>query len=189
MISRLDARSRRSQQALLQSGLELLNSNPDATLTDIAKYAGVGRTTLYRQYETRDNLVVAIALYCFDVVAEVTAPIERQASSAMDAIRLLFEAVMPLTREFQFLMNLERLGAGDDHRLARVYQRQRRQTCELIEYGKRQGEITEDLPTPWIANLIDSLFIAGWLQLKEGEYSRSEVAAFAFASFGRGCRT
>ena len=48
----LDARIKRSRTAIIEAGLECLNQNNEASLTDIANQAGVGRATLYRLFET-----------------------------------------------------------------------------------------------------------------------------------------
>ena len=185
MTRKLDARAQRSQKALLRAGMELLNANPDATLSDIANHAGVGRTTLYRQYETREKLINAIAVYSLGALNEVTDPIERQATSALDAVRLLFELAMPLTEELQFLMRLDQWGESDPT-VAAISERHAEEMRELVELGKKEGSIDGNLPTSWVVNLIDGLFIVAWLQLQEGAYTPKRVASLAFTSFCSG---
>jgi AcrR family transcriptional regulator len=185
MINPLDARAKRSQKALLRAGLELLNENPEASLSDIAAHAGVGRATLYRQYETREKLILAVALDCFDVIDEATAPIEWKARSAMDAMRMMFELVMPLTREFQFLMNLERV-VENEPQIAAINKKQQDELIELVEYGKNKGEIDPALPTSWILNLIEGLFYAGWVQLQQEGSKPKAVAELAFRTLSQG---
>jgi AcrR family transcriptional regulator len=185
MAFRLDARAKRSQQAILKAGLELLNKNPEATISDIAAHAGVGRATLYRQYETRENLISAIAINCLETIDEVTAPIEKTAKTAMDAIRMLFELAMPLTQEFQFLINLDQF-IEKDPKIAAINKKQKKEMISLVEYGKKKGEINKSLPTKWILNLIDGLFYIGWQQQKEEDSSPKEAAKLAFATFCNG---
>ena len=167
--------------------MELLNANPDATLSDIASHAGVGRTTLYRQYETREKLINAIAVYCLGALNDVTDPIERQATSALDAVRLLFELAIPLTEELQFLMRLDQWGESDP-KVAAISKRHAKEMRELVELGKKEGSIDRSLPTSWVVNLIDGLFIVCWMQLQEEAYTPDQVAILAFTSFAAGCR-
>jgi AcrR family transcriptional regulator len=185
MLNHLDARAKRSQKALLKAGLELLNSNPEASLSDIAAHAGVGRTTLYRQYETREKLIAAIAIDCLETIDEATAPIERIATNAMDAIRLLFELAMPLTQEFQFLMNLDQL-IENDPQISKIHEKQNREIVEIVEYGKKKGEIDKSIPTSWVSNLIEGLFYIGWRQQYELGFSAEETAKLAFYTFSKG---
>ena len=185
MTARLDARAKRSQRALLKAGLALLNTNPEASLSDIATHAGVGRTTLYRQYETREKLIAAIAVDCLETIDEVTAPIEREARSAMDAVRMLFELAMPLTQEFQFLMNLEQL-AESYPEIAEINEKQKQDLVEVVEYGKRNKEIDSSLPTSWVVNLIEGLFYIGWQQQTQEQSSADDVAQMAYMVFSQG---
>lgn len=187
MVKGLDARAQKSQKALLKAGLELLNRNQEATLSDIAAHAGVGRTTLYRQYETREKLIAAIALDCLESIDQATASIERQAKSALDAIRLLFEYAMPLTQEFQFLINLEHLLIHEP-KVIKVYENQRKEISELVEYGMKKGEINSKLPVSWVVNLIDGLFYIAWLQQQRENTSPEQAAQLAFISFSQGIR-
>ena len=102
-----DARTLKSQQALIQAGLKLLNKNNEITLSDVAKEAGVGRATLYRLYENKEALVEAISLYCLQTFEEITQPIEKKAKSCLHAFDMMFELIMPFTEESQFLAGLE----------------------------------------------------------------------------------
>ena len=185
MTKQLDARARRSQDALLKAGMELLNSNPEASLSDIATHAGVGRTTLYRQYETREKLIHAIALFCLETIDEVTAPIEERALTANDAIKMLFEFTMPLTQEFQFLMNIEKV-AQDNAEIAAINEKQKQEMIELIEFGKKTREFSKKLPTSWVLNLIEALFYVGWVQQTTEGAPPKEAAELAFTTFSRG---
>jgi serine phosphatase RsbU (regulator of sigma subunit) len=55
---RLDAA--RNRQRILEAADRLLGQSPAATVADIAAAAGVARSTLYRHFSTRDELVVAV---------------------------------------------------------------------------------------------------------------------------------
>jgi AcrR family transcriptional regulator len=185
MINQLDMRAKRSQKALLQAGMVKLNENPEATLSDIAAHAGVGRATLYRQYETREKLILAISIDCFEVIDEATAHIESQARDALDALSMMFDSVMPLMREFQFLMNLDRI-TKDDPKIAEINRKQREEMVSLVEYAKKHGEIEKDYPTSWLVNFIEGLFYAGWAQIQQQGNKPEEVAKLAFKTLCQG---
>ncbi|MCV6613383.1 MAG: TetR/AcrR family transcriptional regulator [Cellvibrionaceae bacterium] len=185
MTTPLDARAKRSQQALLRAGLELLNINREASLSDIAAHAGVGRTTLYRQYETREKLIAAVAAYCLELFDEATAPIEQQATSALDAIGLVFKLLMPLTQEMQFLIQLDQFEHADPA-LEQINAKQSQEMDELVAMAKREGSINKSLPNAWVVNLISGIFIASWLQQQDQQTSAEQAAALAFTSFCQG---
>src|SRR3954454_14505641 len=63
-IRRQDAR--RNHEAVIEAALELLGSNPDASMQEIAEASGLGRTTVYRHFPTRDELFSALLDHAID---------------------------------------------------------------------------------------------------------------------------
>lgn len=181
----LDARIKRSRTAIIEAGLECLNQNNEASLTDIANQAGVGRATLYRLFETKEQLISAIAEQCLHSFDTATEHVESEADSALDAIRLLFIAIMPLSSQLQFLMNLDNL-MDTDPALQAIYKRQKQEMADIIELAKQEGSIKQSIPTLWIVNLIDNLFYPAWLMISEEGYSDREVAELAFNTLCKG---
>ncbi len=49
-------------QSLLDVAAGVLVADPAASLAEVAKAAGIGRTTLHKQYATRDDLLCAVGL-------------------------------------------------------------------------------------------------------------------------------
>jgi len=186
-MQNLDARAERSRKAILQAGLELLNKNREAALTEIAAHAGVGRATLYRQFESREQLIKSIAIDCHNRMEIVSAPIDSEAKSALDAIRLLFEYVIPLSEELQFLMQLDTLAENESELLA-IQNQQKREMMELIEMAKTEGSIEKKMPNEWVANLIESLFYVAWITQKEQGYSCEKMAELTFSTLCKGIK-
>ncbi len=184
----IDARAERSREALIQSGMELINTNKDAKLTEIAQAAGVGRATLYRQFASRDELVLAIANTCMGTFENATRHIDEQAKSGLDAIRLLFEAIMPLSKELQFLMRVEML-LEDHSEISTIYKQQQKELRELLKFCQKEGSIDKNLPTPWLLSLLDGLFFTAWLYMTEHGASEQEASKQAFSCFQKSTST
>jgi AcrR family transcriptional regulator len=55
---RIDAR--RNREAVIDAALELLAEQPNASMATIAERSGVGRTTVYRHFPHREDLVRAL---------------------------------------------------------------------------------------------------------------------------------
>ena len=178
----LDARIKKSTEAILRAGLELLNKNKDATLTDVATQAGVGRATLYRLFKNKDDLVMAIALYCHEEYEKATQPIEKQAKSAMHAMELLFHYAMPLTLEFQFLSKLDYF-LQSHPAMEQIEKQYKAEMVELIEEVRKEIKIDKQLPTSWLLNLVEGLFYAGWLQQTLEDFSAKQAADLAYSCF------
>ena len=180
----VDARTLKSQHALLQAGLKLLNKNKEITLSEIAKEAGVGRATLYRLYESKEALIEAIALSCLTTFETVTQPIEKSAKSYLHSFELLFELLMPYTEESQFLAELEYFSTYSP-KIEAIIEQQNEAICYVIDEGKKHQEIDKSIPTSWILNYIDALFYTGWCQQREHDASPKQASDLAFKCFKR----
>ncbi len=167
--------------------MELLNVNKEASFSDIAAHAGVGRATLYRLFNNREKLIRSIAFFCLERFDEATGPIDQQATSAIDAIRLLFKLAMPLTQEFQFLANLGHWAEEDTDVMA-ILERQEKEMLDLVNMGKAEGSICQSLPSTWVVNMIEGLFYAGYVSQKAHQNSFEEVAEYAFRSLNQGIK-
>ena len=60
----------RRPRALLDVAADVLGANPSASLAAIAAAAGIGRTTLHKQYATRQDLLAAVATHVLDRAEE-----------------------------------------------------------------------------------------------------------------------
>ena len=170
-----DARIERSRRAILEAARVQLLYNPDASLSDIAQRAGVGRATLYRLYETREALLVAVGVDCFEAFDRATSHIESSALSIRHAFQLLFEAILPLQEEYQFL---NRFGDTEDYpaELRAIYLRQQQEMLELIQEAKQAGKISKHHPDDWLLLLIDAQLYAAHSLLERGGLDIREAA-------------
>lgn len=187
MVQSKDARSERSRLALIKAGMTLLAETRDASLSDVAQAAGVGRATLYRHFETREQLIDAVAQHCLTAFDVATAHIDQQAKSHLDAVRMLFDVVMPMQEEVTFLMKLDGLIEDNQH-IADLYQRQDEELRELFIQCQREQSIRADVPVDWLMTMIDGLFFAAWRMIVEHNASHQDAARLAFDSFCRGVK-
>lgn len=180
----VDARVQKSKLALIEAGLKLINVNKEISLRDIATEAGVGRATLYRLFSSKEALVEEIALFCLQKLDDASAPIEENAKSNMHAFELLFHYLMPMTKEFQFLLGLDYF-AEEIPQVQSIIDRQDQELYAFINSAKEDGELQKNMPTTWIANFIEGLFYAGWVQQEEHGATTEEAASLAFTCFKR----
>lgn len=178
----VDARIQKSKDALILSGLNLINKNKEVSITEIAKDAKVGRATLYRLFSSKEVLVEAIALHCVNIFTETTAPIDKLAKSHLHAIALLFEFALPLTQESQFLASLEYFSEKIPE-VESIIAQQDQALLALFEGAKAEGSIDKNIPTSWLLNLVEGLFFAGWLQQTKNGMSAKQTAELAFNCF------
>ncbi len=180
-----DARVVKSRKALIQAGRQLLNKNYETSMSEIASHAGVGRATLYRSFETKEELLLAIAKDCLRTFDLATEHIENEAKSALDAIRMFYHAIVPLAEEMQFIINLSSF-APDDLELVKLYEEQQEDMRALVEMAKKEGSVSRDLATDWVVNAIDALLYPAWIMRTVKGYSDEKLAELAFQTLCRG---
>ena len=148
--------------------------NPGASMSDIAQAAGVGRATLYRHFETREQIIRELAVESLEMTDAALKPVRLAGLDARETFEQGLIAVMQVADRYHFLLALWS-HAENDPEVAAIYQRQIRQLAELIERGKGEGSIDRDLSTEWIATLVDSLVYSGWWAVHSGDLSAGQA--------------
>ena len=181
-MNKADARYQKSRTAIVEASIQLLLSNPDASMSEIALAAGVGRATLYRHFETREELIKALTLLCLEETDEVLQPIKDKGLTGMDAIVASIEAIVPMAERFRFLMSLTSIGANDQA-INRAYRRQLSELIAYVEQGKQVGDISESLPTKWVVASYDALLNAAWTLIQYEELTPEQATDAFIRSF------
>lgn len=172
------------QQTLLQNLTPVLACNPGASLSEIAKQAGVGRATLYRHFASRDALVKAVAMAAIAAFDQASAEVVAQNLNAGDALLAFLTKVIPLGDRFHFLA-IEPV-AYNDPEVATAYARQLQELDAFITTLKQEGFIALDIPTAWVATAIDSLIWSAWSTVQSGDIAPNDAAALAYRTLIQG---
>ncbi len=169
---RLDAD--RSVAAILAAALEALAGDPDASMAEIARRAGVVRATIYVHFPTRESLLDAVMERAVAEVAEAAGGAEPQRGTPQDALERVLRATWQKLDRFQSLLtiNTNRLSAAELHRrhlpvLAEF--------APLIERGQAEGVFRADLPVSWHLAVIRSLAHTASFELQAGRLSEAEA--------------
>ena len=162
-------------EAIVEAAIRLLNANPGATMSEIAARAGVGRATLHRHFQTRNDLVRAISIRCIEEMNVAVRIGQDAGKPAADRLRSMFRAVIPLGDRYSFLS----LESADDDNVQQGYQAQLRWAEALVEDLKKQGDIAPDVPTRWVVAQIDQLVWTAWNGVSEGYLTPGEASELA----------
>ena len=142
------ADAERSVAAILDAALEALASDPDSSMSEIARRAGVVRATIYVHFPTRESLLDAVMEYAVGQVAEATRNAEPERGEPAKALERVLRATWRQLAQFHGLLalNTARLSAEELHqRHLPVLD----QLEPLIERGQKQGVFRSDLPVAW----------------------------------------
>jgi len=181
------ADARRSIAAVLDASVTLLGRQPDASLEEIARAAGVSRQTIYAHYPSRDALLQAVTRH---VTAEVTRELGRldlHQGSAVDALARWVDSSWSLLERYPVLLTPAILTSTDDDELGR-HEPVIGGLLHLIERGRRRREFDAALPTTWYIAAIIGLGHAAGQEVTAGRMTPVEAGAAFREGVLRVCR-
>ena len=184
MSHKKDRRLIQSEEAIIKAGIETLLVNPSAGMTEIADAAGIGRATLYRHFETRELLIRALALRCYEEVDQALEPYSHLEGKAV--IEKIIDILMPIADRFRFLGSLWAY-VDQDEEVRRVERQTQKEMCVLFDHAKQIGEIDPSLPTSWLLLFFDSTLMAGWEMVEANDATPENAAKYVKRSFFSGC--
>ncbi len=170
------ADAERSVAAILDAALEALASDPDSSMSEIARRAGVVRATIYVHFPTRESLLDAVMERAVTQVADATRGADPHRGEPVEALERVLKATWRELARFHALLalNTARLSAEELHRRHLPVLDQLE---PLIERGQSQGAFRSDLPVAWHLAVIRSIVHTASHEIQGGRIPESEAEA------------
>ncbi len=168
------ADAERNIHAIIDAALETLADDPDASMAEIARRAGVVRATIYMHFPTRETLLDAVMENAVAQVAEATRAAEPTQGEPEEALERVLRATWHKLSDFQTLLaiNTSRLSAKELHRR---HQPVMTQFVPLIERGQAKGVFRSDVPVSWHLAMIRAIAHAASAEVRSGRIPAAEV--------------
>src|SRR3954465_6059312 len=165
------ADAERSIARILDAAVDALAADPEASMAEIARRAGVVRATIYVHFPTREALLEAVTHRAIAEVAQVIDAAEPHRGDPADALARVVAASWRRPGRYHALVALNTPQPGHDEL------RERHSSVlgglePLIERGQATGSFRADIPVAWHLSMVMALIHAA-----SGELSARRVTA------------
>jgi AcrR family transcriptional regulator len=169
--------ARRNHEAVIEAALELLASDPDAGMQEIADASGVGRTTVYRHFANREELYGAMHDHAVEHSWAVAQSITERDEPIAVALRDLSAAMVDVGVRYRFLL---------DQRYAATLQTSRSRDgnpiAAFFTSAQARGEIRDDFPLRWVISTFQALSLVAMQTLAAGREDRDATVDLLYRS-------
>lgn len=172
--TRADANRRR----ILDVALAELLRDPDASMDQIARAAGVVRRTVYGHFPSREALISTLVDDAVDVLSEAHTAGREGVQDPAEAVARSVLAVWEIADRYRLLIALAQRTVttqGIRDRLAPV----RESVVELLQRGLDQGVFSSPLPAPALAYVHEQLLFALMEAVNDGLLAAQEAGRSA----------
>ncbi|WP_331767270.1 TetR/AcrR family transcriptional regulator [Embleya sp. NBC_00896] len=180
------ADAQRNIDTILAAALDAFARDPEVTMTDIARAAGVGRVTLYGHFASRDVLLAASITKVLGDVNAVLDAADLATGTATEALARLTGGAWQVLDRCRGLRLAALKGLGEES-LRRHHAQVLGRLEEVIVRGRAEGDIRTDLPLPWLTATYYGLIHAAADEVDAGRLDRAAagdtVATTLLAAF------
>ncbi len=160
------ADAERSIAQIMDAALDALASDPEASMAEIARQAGVVRATVYVHFPTREALLDAVTERAIAEVGVAIAAAEPERGEPVEALRRVVSTTWEKLGRFHPLV------AINTHLPAAELRRRHAAVLgalePLIRRGQRQGAFRSDVPAAWHLSMLLALMHAASAEVQAG---------------------
>lgn len=172
-----------TRDAVIEAAFAVFSRDPSTSLSTVANAAGVGRATLHRHFSSRDVLVRELAHIAINEMDEAVESACQNAQTAEQVLKLALQVLIPLGDRHGFLALVP---MEHDEALQAEFERQTRETEEMIDAAKDEGTFDRTVPTAWLVQAYNYLLYAAWEAVRLEESTTRQAADLAWRTLTSG---
>ena len=163
----------RTRRAILDAAYAVLSEDSNASMSDVAKAAEVGRSTLHRYFPDRAALVRALFSDASHAMERTILEAALEQDTPRAAFRRLIRALFELGPRVNFLFTESQFSEGvwDDT----AWEAAHTPVGALYERGRREGCFDSEVDVDWFIRVLWYLISAGWEAVSDGTLAKHEA--------------
>ncbi|UUU34140.1 TetR/AcrR family transcriptional regulator [Streptomyces sp. CA-210063] len=150
--------SRSNRARILATAREELGRNPDITLEELARAAGVVRRTLFGHFPGRAALLEALAVEAAETLRSTVAAGPEPGEPAERALAQFVFTMWPVGDRYRMLLALARRDLGAE-RVAEVLAPAREAVAGILERGQQDGVFHSHLPPAVLSAGLEAMHV------------------------------
>ena len=170
------ADAERNAERILEAAVACLSRNPEASVSEIAVEAGVGRVTLYGHFPSRDALIEAALTRVLDEGDRVLGSLDLK-GDPRDALRALIESSWLLTAQASAVLEAARATLPPG-RIQALHAKPARRVEALIRRGQSENVFRVDLPASWLTSFLHHVIKGAAVDVSDGRLGRGDAPRF-----------
>jgi AcrR family transcriptional regulator len=167
------ADAERSVASILDAAVEALASDPEASMAEIARRAGVVRATIYVHFPTRESLIDAVTERAIAEVTDAMAAAEPDKGDPVEALQRLLTVAWRELGRFHALVGINTRRPQAE--LRRLHRPVVALLQPLIERGQELGVFRSDVPAAWHLSMLLALIHAASGEIQAKRLPASEI--------------
>lgn len=172
----------RTRTAILDAAVEALTADRQASMTEIAAAAHVGRTTVHRYFPERADLIRAVFHHVGERGQEAIRRAEPHSGPVRDAVRRVVEECMGFGPILVYLYSEPLLTAEPE--LENALRGMEEAVEEVL--ARPDAGLNSEFPRMWIRQAFWALLYAGWETAQTSEIPRHQIVEMILTTFTQG---